>query len=430
MGCASSKKVGVVEQPGSRSPKASGQTKCIADSDYGNDNNIHTANDASNGHQVSTTVRIAPTPQPTGQSTGSTKVEGENHSVAATTNSYEPRKLHCVSEELGSLSSEAIEETECTADTDNGDTTEEASNGQQPPSTAQTPLASLPTGQSTESNEVVERNHPVTVTTIRYEPGILQRVSEHLDSGQPVLLPLPSPLPYAIIGRSPEVVNEVKGRLDEQAVARIISSFDEVEPSLTTMVARAREAAIRYLETERMTVLLPVRKKKGPQNKISRSPDFSGTQNRKQLPQGGRFHQPSETVRRESLKMDVCANPAGFGFALCHQSVPLRGTGLTSQDNPLYGSSANVHGKSYQQSFVKIVEQFKSNKTEVPFHLLALDAEHMRDVENPHESTTMVEISRGGTVRRTREGIHDHPLYAEKCSWRLTSEEVERWKMC
>lgn len=271
------------------------------------------------------------------------------------------------------------------------------------------------------------RRHVVMVTKIKYEPGIEEKVLQHLDRNQPILLPLPSPLPYIVVARQQKVVNGVKGRPTDQAVARVISSFDEIEEFLD-LNYRGKFNAKKCLLLERMTVLLPVKETylKGEclDTDEAREPSVEERVG---------FKQSSKTIRSAALKMDLSRREDAC-YCLFHNSIPLRGNDkLCSQENPLFGSSSNVSGHSYQQSLDKIIEQFVCHaRPDDNYHLLALDAESLRTQgeESFHESTSMVQVCPTGQIKVTRNGIHHHPLYADSKSWRIKNEEeYEPWRL-
>lgn len=298
-------------------------------------------------------------------------------------------------------------------------------------------------------------SHRVKITRIKFQHGIAQIVLEHLDKNEPILLPLQSPLPYIVVGRSPNIVNGVKGRPDEQAVARLCSSFEEIEPYLQMLTPEAISTARELLLVEHMTVLLPIRREyfesnagsneaddlqgKRPHPKFLqrlRSLSLTKTTRRKKSQEKEisvqRFKQTSSTIRNNMLKMDLCRrNSTSIHYCLFHASLAVRNKQkFCSQSRPLYGSSSNVSGHKYAQTLDGIISQFQQyNPPNKNYHLLVLDAEHLRSRCKYHESTSMVRISPTGHVKKTRDGIHDHPIYKDSKIWRVTEEkELKDWQ--
>lgn len=274
-----------------------------------------------------------------------------------------------------------------------------------PPSPPLTATTTTTTNTGTTTSTSTPR---ITITRIKYEPGKIEhQILEHLNGytstlvsdgndnnennnnngddnnnvkietifhgPQPVMFPLPSPLPYLIVGRDPKIVNGVKGRPMNQAVARIISSVDEIQDYIlsfeeenrnddyknvkekekeriikndnndensdnenndnenekpkSTVAGTILEKAKEILEIERMTMLLPIDASVGETNIGGAEKNHHHRQ--QQQEKGGqngvsvqaqsviqgasskrRFKQVSPTYRNDLLKMDLCYFPS------------------------------------------------------------------------------------------------------------------------
>lgn len=62
--------------------------------------------------------------------------------------------------------------------------------------------------------------------------GDVEEVGRALGAGEPVILPLPIPLPYVVAGTAPATVNRAKGRPPDQPTGLGVTDFALVEPWL------------------------------------------------------------------------------------------------------------------------------------------------------------------------------------------------------
>jgi len=257
----------------------------------------------------------------------------------------------------------------------------------------------------------------ITIVVAKFnEVGLKTRVAEHLASGQPILCQCPSPGPYAIIAADPAIVNQTKGRSGAQVCARLIGSVDEILPILDGMGEKALEEAKRYLEIERMTVLLPVKSSFGRDNN-DEAARIDG--------------QPQILVKRsESIGVDIQKRKSqAFGcYALFFKMSVPDIDALCSQERPLYVSSGNAHELPMAQSFAEAIKQFATVECVTPVSLLALDADFLRD-SSKHESTSMMRITAEGDCELTRHGYHNFAENWDSKRWRLTEEDWKKWTM-
>lgn len=63
------------------------------------------------------------------------------------------------------------------------------------------------------------------MTVVRGDEEGLRRLGGALDANVPVVLPLPTPLPYVVAGTGAGTVNVVKGRPAGQAVGVVVADF-------------------------------------------------------------------------------------------------------------------------------------------------------------------------------------------------------------
>lgn len=283
--------------------------------------------------------------------------------------------------------------------------------------------------------------------------GIRAKVAEHLSRGQPVLFPLPSPLPYIIVAADPVMVNLARGRPSDETVSRLISSLAEIEPMLALdMLGEARELARTHLKDERMTVLLPVEHNKKPmlasatmmmlhviEEEDEDEGDFSRAASEMTAADVNSSVDGSESMvctdsnqatfmsRSESLAVDLRTlndNPfVPFGQFLQVDHLEE----LCSQQRPLYGSWGSAHQLTYAQSFPLILSQFRS--VQQPYSLLALDAEDLREADIHHAQPSMSRIHPDGTWKYCCEGVNHGDLYGRKTRVWLTENERDAWLM-
>lgn len=95
------------------------------------------------------------------------------------------------------------------------------------------------------------------MTIISLDDRGLAALTEQLSGGAPVVVPLPSPLPYVVAGAEAGAVNAAKGRPRAQPVGAAIRTLDLIEPALRLDPESVRLA--RWLcFTEHAGVLVPV----------------------------------------------------------------------------------------------------------------------------------------------------------------------------
>jgi tRNA A37 threonylcarbamoyladenosine synthetase subunit TsaC/SUA5/YrdC len=181
-----------------------------------------------------------------------------------------------------------------------------------------------------------------------------------LQSGSPIVIPAPSPLPYAITGTDAAVVNTAKGRPANQPGGIGVADIDVVAPYLD--VADGVLPMARWLcESELVSLLIPVR------------------------PGGPGW-----------------LSPAVSGGMLVFTSTPwLPGIAkIIAEFGHLYMSSANITGGRSATTTAEAALAFGDK-------LMVLDGDPLRDQSRPHGSTTMVRVSRDGDLTVIRPGINN-----------------------
>jgi tRNA A37 threonylcarbamoyladenosine synthetase subunit TsaC/SUA5/YrdC len=86
----------------------------------------------------------------------------------------------------------------------------------------------------------------------------LRRADRALTAGRPVILPLPTPLPYVVAGEDAGAVNLAKGRPAEQPAGMALADFALAAPHVA-LDAGTLELARRLTAEQGLNLLLPVR---------------------------------------------------------------------------------------------------------------------------------------------------------------------------
>ncbi|MDT7711398.1 MAG: L-threonylcarbamoyladenylate synthase, partial [Pseudonocardiales bacterium] len=97
------------------------------------------------------------------------------------------------------------------------------------------------------------------MTIVRADEEGLRQVGRALDASIPIVVPLPTPLPYVIAGSDAAVVNVAKGRPAEQATGVAVADFTMVTPYVE--LDEDTLAFARWLSAhELLNLMLPVGK--------------------------------------------------------------------------------------------------------------------------------------------------------------------------
>jgi L-threonylcarbamoyladenylate synthase len=188
----------------------------------------------------------------------------------------------------------------------------------------------------------------------------VELAADALRSGSPVVIPAPSPLPYAITGTQAAAVNAAKDRPASQLVGVSVANIDVIAAYLDLGPGVLPMA--RWLgETELLSLLAPVR----PGTPGWLSPAISG----------------------------------GMMLFTCTPWLPAIATIIASFEH-LYLSSANLTGGRSATTAAEAGRAFGDK-------LIVLDGDPYRDRSRPHGSTTMVRMSSAGDLAVARPGINN-----------------------
>lgn len=198
------------------------------------------------------------------------------------------------------------------------------------------------------------------MTVLPIGENAVRRSVATLRAGAPIVIPLPSPMPYTITGTNAAGVNGAKGRPADQPVGLTVNNIDAVAPYLD--IAKNALPLARWLgESEMVSLLAPVR------------------------PGGPRWLRP--------------AIHDGMLFFASIPWIP-EFAEILDEFGHLYMSSANLTGSRPATT---------ATETEAAFgdRLLVVDGDRLRDGTQPHGSTTMVRMSSSGELAVARSGINN-----------------------
>jgi tRNA A37 threonylcarbamoyladenosine synthetase subunit TsaC/SUA5/YrdC len=74
------------------------------------------------------------------------------------------------------------------------------------------------------------------VPIVPAEAQELRQVGRALDAGMPIVVPLPTPLPYVVAGSDAEAVNAAKGRPAAQPAGIAVADFTLVTPHIESIL--------------------------------------------------------------------------------------------------------------------------------------------------------------------------------------------------
>lgn len=197
------------------------------------------------------------------------------------------------------------------------------------------------------------------MTIVPGDAAGLWRAAGVLDAGVPVVMPLPSPLPYVVAGTNAANVNAAKGRPVEQTTGMAVADIALIAPYVE--LDAHSWAFARWLATDRMmNLLLPIR---------AGSPAWA---------------KPS--TRQGWLGLT----------AACLEEMRV----LLDQRGLLYVSSANRTGGQVAVTAPAANGAFADR-------LLVIDGDPFRDPAASSGSATILRIERRGGLSLVRHGIHD-----------------------
>jgi tRNA A37 threonylcarbamoyladenosine synthetase subunit TsaC/SUA5/YrdC len=194
-------------------------------------------------------------------------------------------------------------------------------------------------------------------------------VATALRRGEAVLVPFPSPLPYAVAATTAAAVNEAKGRPPDQPCGILLASADDVLPHVD--LDRATADLARWLgEIEQANLFLPLR---------PGAPDW--------------------------LAASAVDGIVGITLAWLTQTRPLAG-----EFGHLWVSSANRTAGPVGVTAPEVDTIFAGER-------LVLDGDAVRDASPAHGSAPITEVGRHGRLRVARDGVNNRDLAADHAAY-------------
>lgn len=206
------------------------------------------------------------------------------------------------------------------------------------------------------------------MTTIGRDAAGLDRIGRSLDDGAAVVLPMPMPLPYAVVGKETAAVNRAKGRPADQPCGVAVADFDSVTPFLR--LDQELLAFARWLMADQLiNLLLPL------------AADPPG------------WTEPSTSAGR---------------FAIMLGWLPALRPLLEDRDH-LYVSSANLTGGSVAVTAASAEQSLGADH-------LVLDGDQLRQPRGESGSAAILSIEPDGAVQLVRSGVQnlgrdDHQVF-------------------
>ncbi|WP_212913874.1 Sua5/YciO/YrdC/YwlC family protein [Streptomyces sp. TS71-3] len=201
--------------------------------------------------------------------------------------------------------------------------------------------------------------------------GAAERVLMALHAGDAVAVPLPSPLPYAVVAADVGAVNRAKGRPADQPLGLVTRGMEDIAPHLA-MGPEHIATVVRLCTEERLNVFAPL---------VDDAPAWLA-QNR----------------------AHTDGNVGLMGSWLPELRDVLLETGR------LYVSSANPTGKPTAVT---------ASETDGVFggRLLVVDGDHLRDPARKHGSATIVRVSGDGDLTLVRHGVNDEGFDGDEAAY-------------
>lgn len=198
-------------------------------------------------------------------------------------------------------------------------------------------------------------------------PGLAQ-ASAALHDGDAVVIPFPSPLPYAVAATEAAAVNQAKGRPRDQPCGMLLAAAGDLVPHLDLDPATI-ELSIWIAQVEQANLLVPLR------------------------PDAPRW------LRRGSAN-----NRVGVALAWLAQTRP-----LAREFGHLFVSSANRTGGPVGVTAPEADAIFHGRR-------LVLNGDPFRDATTARGSATIVDVQRSG-LRVVRDGINNRSLAADHAAY-------------
>lgn len=199
---------------------------------------------------------------------------------------------------------------------------------------------------------------------LRIDEDGLEAALSQLQTSQAIVLPFPSPLPYAVVAAVPDAVNRLKGRPDDQSLGILVSPDDAQWTADVDLPPLALSRVIRIGAQTNLNMMVPLR--------------------------------TPQTVDAQRWTVTAAHN----GLLAVTFAVRPDTQRLLDVFGHLYVSSANVTGAEPAISAQQALAQFGART-------LILDGDRERNFSQPHGSATIVRAAPDGTLDVLRRGIHD-----------------------
>jgi len=198
------------------------------------------------------------------------------------------------------------------------------------------------------------------LTLVQLDADGVGRIAAALRSGDPVVIPFPTPLPYAVAATAATTVNEAKGRPRGQFAGALLDRHDRGWTRHINLAPESLDLALWVGEVDMANLLLPV---------LPSAPDWM-------------------------------LNAAEKGFIGITLAWLEHTEGLGAEFGHLFVSSGNRTSDRPAVSTAEAEEVFGAS-------MLILDGDTARDHTVQHGSATMLRVDSNGSLCLVRPGIND-----------------------
>ena len=195
--------------------------------------------------------------------------------------------------------------------------------------------------------------------------GGIHAAAAALRAGAPVVIPFPSPLPYAVVATTPAPVNEAKGRPRDQPLGILLQSDDATWIPALDLRPADLDFSLWVGSADKASLLLPLR--------------------------------PVLPAHLDRTWIPAAAHEGFLGITIAWRTDT---ASLGQEFGHLYVSSANRTTEPSAVTVSQAERMFGSG-------LLILDGDKDRSPSVRHGSASMVKIDRDGSAHLARHGIND-----------------------
>jgi tRNA A37 threonylcarbamoyladenosine synthetase subunit TsaC/SUA5/YrdC len=206
------------------------------------------------------------------------------------------------------------------------------------------------------------------VTVLPLDDHGIASVAAALRDDEAVVIPFPSPLPYAVAATDPATVNEAKGRPADQPCGLLVGAAEEIAPHLD-LDPETLALALSISRVEQANLFVPIR------------------------PGAPRW-----------LSAGAVDGLAGITLAW-----PARTRPLADEFGHLFVSSANLTSRPVAVTAGQADAAFGEK--------LVLDGEPFRDPGVAQGSATIIEVRRHGRLRVVRDGINNRSFPGDRAEY-------------